>query len=229
MLLTVFALAIGAVFYQRTPSAESEDVSVHKRLLEFRGRAEAQWKPLFLQHNISFPPQHVSLILFKRDKKLFLYAGKNENETQLLKTYRILGSNERVGPKLNDSDKQIPEGIYKLASLNPGSSPQLALKIDFPNDFDRRMAEKDSRDSFRSQVLVHSGATSDSNVALKEQDMEELYTLASISEVSSWRFVFAPFDLRIEAREIKSNSPQWIDDLDQQLMRELMTLPLSSL
>ena len=39
-----------------------------------------------------------------------------------------------------ERDRQVPEGIYPLASLNPDSRFHVALRVGYPSDFDREAA-----------------------------------------------------------------------------------------
>jgi len=48
-------------------------------------------------------------------------------------------------PKLKEGDQQVPEGIYRIESLNPNSLYHLALRVNYPNQEDRRRAIEDGR------------------------------------------------------------------------------------
>jgi hypothetical protein len=60
-----------------------------------------------------------------------------------LKTYPILAGSGTLGPKLVEGDGQVPEGLYRVESLNPNSSFHLALRVNYPNEFDRAKGKLD--------------------------------------------------------------------------------------
>ncbi|MCC6137966.1 MAG: hypothetical protein IT287_04995, partial [Bdellovibrionaceae bacterium] len=151
-------------------------------------------------------------------------AGRNENETQLIKTYPVFAISGTVGPKLNEKDQQVPEGVYRLESLNPNDHFYLALKVNYPNEFDREMALRDGRDSLGTEVMIHGESISTGGVAIGNDAIEELFVLAALTEYSSWRLIFAPVDLRTQARSTNRPLPDWVSELDQQLLREFLTL-----
>ncbi len=72
----------------------------------------------------------------KSAQKLYVYFGDT------FKVFRIsLGSNP-VGPKTKQGDNKTPEGTYKISFKNPKSRGYKSLKISYPNDADRKNAQR---------------------------------------------------------------------------------------
>ena len=77
----------------------------------------------------TFPPQQITLIGIKDKQILELWVQNEKSEWQLIHTYPILAASGKLGPKLNEGDFQVPEGLYKILWLNPNSKYHLSLKI----------------------------------------------------------------------------------------------------
>lgn len=89
-------------------------------------------------------PKELLLIVDKSGKSLMFYGKKKSDKScSLIKTYPIKKVSGKLGPKLKSGDKQTPEGIYEMESLNPKSRFHLALRVNYPNKFDIEMAGRD--------------------------------------------------------------------------------------
>ena len=69
--------------------------------------------------------------------------------------YPILAASGVLGPKLREGDKQVPEGIYGAEALNPNSKFHLSIRLNYPNTFDRRMAQSDGRTQLGGDIMIH--------------------------------------------------------------------------
>ena len=49
-----------------------------------------------------------------------------------VRTYPIYGASGVLGPKLSEGDRQVPEGIYTIAYMNPNSISHLSLALELP-------------------------------------------------------------------------------------------------
>ena len=63
--------------------------------------------------------------------------------------YKMTAFSGKLGPKLKEGDRQIPEGIYCVEYMNPNSSYHLSFKVSYPNDFDKAMAASRAREAAR--------------------------------------------------------------------------------
>jgi murein L,D-transpeptidase YafK len=85
-------------------------------------------------------PSHVSIdsIVVKKDKRE-MYVFQHH---QLLKTYKIALGRQPMGHKQWQGDNRTPEGLYHIYNKNPHSSCHKNLGISYPNNTDRRAANK---------------------------------------------------------------------------------------
>ncbi|NJN46820.1 MAG: L,D-transpeptidase family protein [Candidatus Competibacteraceae bacterium] len=95
---------------------------------------------------------------------------------QPIKHYPVLAASGTLGPKLCEGDRQVPEGIYRIKSLNPNSAYHLSLELDYPNAFDLRQAERDGRNNPGSAICIHGKAVSVGCLAMGDTAIEELYS-----------------------------------------------------
>lgn len=168
----------------------------------------------------------VVLIGIKDEKRLEVWVRRRgETAAQLSTEYPVLAASGVAGPKLREGDRQVPEGVYRIAGLNPNSRFHLSMKVDYPNAFDRARAQAEGRTSPGSDIFIHGGAKSVGCLALGDPAIEELFVL--VSEVGLDRILVllcpsapgASFD-----RSSAEGLPAWIEDVDRALEVELVRL-----
>lgn len=128
---------------------------------------------------------------------VFLRAFKEEKELELwmqpggsgkfvhLRTYPIAGSSGRLGPKLTEGDRQVPEGFYYFGrrSLKPDSRYHLAFNIGYPNAYDRH------HERTGSFIMVHGNRVSIGCLAMTDPKIEEIYTLCDSALAAGQPFI----------------------------------------
>ncbi len=75
--------------------------------------------------------------VIKHERKLIVFSNGEK-----LKTYKISLGKEPIGKKEFEGDKKTPEGVYIINDKNPKSGYYLNLGISYPNESDKRLAEK---------------------------------------------------------------------------------------
>jgi murein L,D-transpeptidase YafK len=60
-----------------------------------------------------------------------------------------------LGPKLGAGDRQGPERIYAIESLNPNSLFHLSMRLNYPNEFDQMRAKQDGRSDLGGDIMIH--------------------------------------------------------------------------
>jgi murein L,D-transpeptidase YafK len=183
--------------------------------------AEARLLPYFQRAGISYPPREVALLVFKQEKKLELWAS-NGYVWRLIKIYPILAASGGPGPKLREGDDQVPEGIYKITSLNPHSRFHLSLDLNYPNAFDRQHACWDHRCHPGSNIFIHGHAVSIGCIAIGDRAIEELFVLIYKTGLQQVTVIIAPNDLRTEQPlRNRNKSPRWLPLLYRNISQAL--------
>src|SRR5690606_4961 len=91
----------------------------------------------------------------------------------------VLAASGRVGPKLQYGDYQVPEGFYRIEALNPNSRFHLALRVNYPNAFDRAEAAREGRTHLGGDIMIHGSNASVGCLAMGDVVSEDLFVLAA--------------------------------------------------
>ena len=220
-LLTVMlsGYSYGSPVFQNTESS-SVKRSLANVIKRIGPRAEARIRPLFEQAGVAYPPARVTLIGLKDELELEVWAEKNGSWVYIF-TYDVLAASGKSGPKQKAGDRQVPEGIYRIAELNPNSRFHLSMKLDYPNRFDRIMAGNDGRSNLGGDIYIHGKAKSRGCLAVGDAAIEELFVLAARTGPEKIQVVIVPYDLRKRGSGPRSVGPSWIARLYQTLGQEL--------
>ena len=199
--LSIAALAIPAVrrvFHPVVVYARGAH-TVEQRVAEFTD-ARSRIRAHFDRAKVSFPPKRVVLLGLKDERRLIVYAPDADDALREIVVYPIRAASGELGPKLREGDRQVPEGVYALESLNPNSRFHVALRVAYPNQFDREMAAKDGRTNLGGDIMIHGGDASIGCLAMGDPAIEELFVLAATVGIENVTIILAPCDLR--AREL---------------------------
>jgi murein L,D-transpeptidase YafK len=201
----------------------AEQKSTAHRIAEFGDAARARLKPDFDRASVAYPPSTVTLLVLKASRSLTVHAGTSLDDIKPIKTCPVLGQSGKLGPKLREGDCQVPEGIYRIEGLNPNSKFYVSLRLNYPNDFDLRMATADGRTEPGSDIYIHGGTDSVGCLAMGDPVIEELFTLTVDVGLENVRVIIAPDDLR--KRDVRlEGAPSWIYGLYGQIRDALNTL-----
>jgi murein L,D-transpeptidase YafK len=146
------------------------------------------------------PGDTVTLVAFKREKRIDVLAQAGSGVPRVLKSYPILAASGGPGPKTREGDNQVPEGLYHVESLNPNSAFHLALRLDYPSGEDIAAAKAEGRNpaTLGGDIMIHGSAASVGCLALGDEAIEEVFTLAADAGLDHVRVVILPHDLRAE-------------------------------
>jgi hypothetical protein len=169
--------------------------TVDQRLAEFTG-ATARLKSHFDRAGVAFPPARVVLLGLKDERRLEVYAGPPDGPLRHVVDYPVAAASGSLGPKLREGDWQVPEGVYPLESLNPNSRFHVALRVGYPNAFDRETAARDGRQNLGGDIMIHGGSASVGCLAMGDDAAEELFVLAARSGIGNVTIILSPLDLR---------------------------------
>lgn len=188
--------------------------TVNEKLAEIGPTANVRLASRFEAAKVAWPPAEVTLVAIKDERTVELHARPSGGAWKLVHRYKVLAASGAAGPKLRQGDKQVPEGVYGIASLNPNSAYHVSLRVNYPNAFDRQMAAKDGRRDLGGDIMIHGKNLSAGCLAMGDEGAEELFVLAAQVGLPNVRLVIAPTDLRqAKAPPLPPGSPAWTPKL----------------
>ena len=112
--------------------------------------------------------------IFKEESELELWKVDKSSRFALLRTYPICRWSGNLGPKLQEGDRQAPEGFYTITPnlMNPHSSYHLAINTGFPNAHDRANGWSGTA------LMIHGDCASVGCYAMTDEQITEIYSLA---------------------------------------------------
>lgn len=193
-----------------------------ERVATYGEAVKARLSPAFAAQGVAYPPPSLTLIGLKAEKRLEVWAPDATGQPRQLKVYPILAASGGIGPKLREGDGQVPEGLYSIESLNPNSRFHLSLRIDYPNDDDRRRAQSDGRTQLGGDIMIHGSNVSIGCLAMGDPAAEDLFVLAALTGPRNIQVILSPVDFRKEASvKIPAGQPAWVAERHAQIKAEL--------
>jgi len=202
--------------------------AIAAQVTQYGPAARQRLQPHFAAAGVPYPPARFLIVGLKQERELQLYAADYGQPLRFIRTYPILGASGRLGPKLREGDRQVPEGIYEIDYINPRSKAHLSLAVSYPNDFDRARAIQDGRDeaTLGGEIMIHGGNKSIGCLAVGDQAAEELFVMAAEGGFHDATVVISPLDFRRSAlpAHYRPATP-WVPYLYRQIQSMLITLP----
>jgi hypothetical protein len=204
--------------WQNVPGLPQKPASLSERLREIGPTAQERLHAKFVAAKAPWRPAELALVAIKDEKVLELHARPAGGSWTFIHRYPVLAASGITGPKLRRGDKQVPEGIYGISFLNPNSRFHVALRVNYPNAFDRRMGERDGRRDLGGDIMIHGKAASTGCLAIGDAAAEELFVLAADTGLKNIKLVIAPTDLRKNALPASDpTQPHWVPQLYSEL------------
>jgi len=201
--------------------------TVQQCLEQYGQTVRSRLLPYFEAAKTPYPPEKVVLVGFKYEKKLEVWACGEKSRFNLIRMYPILAASGRLGPKLKEGDRQVPEGLYRIESLNPNSMFHLSLRVNYPNEFDRLQASLESRTNLGGDIMIHGSNASIGCLAMGDGAAEDLFILAAETGIDKISVVLSPVDFRKRlCPKEKHPLPEWTDVLYEQIKQELSKLTI---
>lgn len=223
---SMFLLLLAAVVIllnNRLAHAQRSVADVVKR---YGPAAEGRLKPRFEKAGVAYPPAAITLIGLKEEGQLQLWA-RDSGAMKLIHSYPVQAASGEAGPKLKQGDYQVPEGVYKIAHLNPNSGYHLSMKVSYPNEFDLARAKEDRRRDLGGDIFIHGRAVSIGCLAMGDPAIEELFVLvAKVGLAKKIPILIAPYDFRKSPPPDAPAGPAWLKGLYATLAAELKNYPL---
>jgi hypothetical protein len=219
-IIVLVGLALGAILLRTLSKpagavrSPDEKKTVQDRVEEFGALVHGRLGGHFHEIGVAYPPKKVIFLGLKRERVLEVWVAGASGRFGLLKTYPILGASGLLGPKLAEGDRQVPEGLYKIESLNPNSLYHLALRIGYPNAFDREMGWRDGRADLGCDIMIHGSSASIGCLAMGNEAAEDLFVLAAETGIENIEVILSPVDFRVrELPAAGSHAPEWAREL----------------
>lgn len=191
------------------------------------GADQRLW-PYVQAAGVAYPPQALTLVGFKEEKRLEVW-GQQQGIWVLLRTYPVLAASGVEGPKLREGDEQVPEGLYRIEALNPNSQFHLSMKVDYPNAYDRQQAAQEGRRKLGGDIFIHGHEVSTGCLAMGDPVIEELFVLVARVGIERVSVLLVPYDLRRPASGRPEPRQLWVRALYAELRRALEVFPVSRL
>jgi murein L,D-transpeptidase YafK len=112
--------------------------------------------------------------IFKEESELEVWKVDKTGRFALLRTYPICRWSGDLGPKIQEGDRQAPEGFYTVTPdmMNPKSHYHLAINTGFPNAYDR------ANERSGASLMIHGDCASVGCYAMTDEQITEIYSLA---------------------------------------------------
>ncbi len=210
----------------QSPQWQNPDVkrtyTLDEKIAEISPTANRRITAKFDAAKVAWPPVELGLVAIKDEKVLELHARSISGEWQFVHRYPVLAASGTTGPKLRQGDKQVPEGVYGISFLNPNSKYHVALRVDYPNTFDKQMAAKDGRKKLGGDIMIHGKNASVGCLAVGDEAAEDLFVLAASIGLPKIKLVIAPTDFRkTEVPAAQDGHPKWLPKLYKHVASEM--------
>ena len=167
-----------------------------------------------------FFPKKLTLIGLKHERQLEVWGELNKKWVKI-GVYPFTGFSGQLGPKIEEGDRQIPEGIYKITHLNHNSKFHLSLRVNYPNAFDRKIAKQEKRTGLGGDIMIHGGNLTIGCIPIGDESIEELYMLVQKVGMSHVKLILAPVDFRKMNVTIKEDKHPWLRKLYNKITKEM--------
>ena len=152
-----------------------DDQQRYPRVRNARQHNQGRIDSLYKAHEINRDSLRIFLRALKRERSLELWGANVSDSMTLLRSYRFTAYCGELGPKRQQGDLQIPEGVYYIDRFNPASRLHLSLGINYPNKSDRIRATSRNPGG---DIFIHGNAVTIGCIPIGDDAIEELYTVA---------------------------------------------------
>jgi L,D-transpeptidase catalytic domain len=191
-------------------------------------RRDTTVRALFREAAVAFPPAQVYFRVFKAEAALEVWAtGEIGDKMKQVATYGICALSGELGPKRQEGDGQVPEGFYELSFLKNDSAYHLAMRVNYPNRFDRTVAVGPPGGA----IMIHGNCVSIGCLAMSDERIEELWTIVRPIYARNERVtlhIFPAREIAARSRELRylAHRSLWSDlDRAQQAFKATQRLP----
>jgi murein L,D-transpeptidase YafK len=97
-----------------------------------------------------------------------------------LQSWPICAASGKLGHKLAEGDKQVPEGVYSVTTqaMNNASSYHLSMNVGYPNQLDQSLGRTGSF------IMIHGRCESIGCLAMTDPVIDQIWTLVSAAHAA---------------------------------------------
>lgn len=220
----IFLLALSLVIFFRKDIIEMADLAMGVVVSRFANYSVEER----VDDIVSRKPE-LKKLAEETNGKLEIYVFKKERIIELVATrwkkprkYPMTGFSGKLGPKLVEGDRQIPEGVYGIEYLNPNSKFYLSVKVGYPNEDDLRWARQDGRKNLGGDIMIHGKNATVGCVPIGDDSIEDVFYLVNAVGCKNVKVIIAPYDMRNGRRKEWENNPlPWYGELCKKIEKEL--------
>jgi murein L,D-transpeptidase YafK len=145
------------------------------RVQRAKGRADPIIDARYLAAGLHNPTS-LFIRVFKENAVVELWAAASRNDVHVLvHSFAICANSGFLGPKWQEGDLQVPEGIYAIDLLNPTSSYHLSMRVNYPNEVDQVRNRSAKVQSLGGAIMIHGSCVTVGCIPLQDEPIEELY------------------------------------------------------
>lgn len=127
-------------------------------------------------YDLTLEDFEMMIVAYKDLDKLEIHAKKKAELTfRKVATYDICARSGKLGPKRQQGDYQVPEGLYHIDRFNPSSGYYLSLGINYPNASDKR---KSSAAKLGGDIFIHGECVTIGCLPMTNEGIKEIYLQA---------------------------------------------------
>jgi murein L,D-transpeptidase YafK len=124
-------------------------------------------------------PKALLLRVFKEERVLEVWAAPAPDGPFVhVGDHAICASSGGPGPKARTGDGQVPEGLYRVTTLNPWSQFHLSMRLDYPNAADRARNPGVPVSALGGEIFVHGNCVTIGCIPIGDEAIEEVYLAA---------------------------------------------------
>jgi hypothetical protein len=191
--------------------------TVEEVISQYRDQTRNNLSPLFEKEGVNYPPNHLALIAYKDVAILEVWGANDDKIFKKITEYPVLAASGKLGPKLVEGDRQVPEGVYNIIGFNPNSTYHISMKLNYPNEFDLKHARAEGRDSPGTNIFIHGRDLSIGCLAMGDSAIEDLFTLVYETGRSNTQVIISPTNPSLAKLKVPSGAPAWTQDLYEKI------------
>jgi murein L,D-transpeptidase YafK len=134
---------------------------------------EPQLHTLYSEAGLTYPSRRLFLRAFKHERILEMWAADDpSDEMTLVESYPFCAASGVLGPKRQQGDRQVPEGVYEIHRYNGWSAYHMSLRVNYPNASDRK---RGNRWDLGGGIMVHGDCVSIGCIAIEDRPIERVF------------------------------------------------------